>query len=256
MLGEASTAALRFALAGRLVALAAGLLCLGGLPAQADDADEYGWREVWAGADVSSHNWLLYSGATIAPFSDMFSDGLRLRAATGYGKYRYTGVRGDSLQSFSATSAFADALVGYLKRLGPLTAKAFAGVSAIQHDIRPIDPDNPVQGIEYGPKVVTELWLNIGSDAWSSLDLNWTSAYDTYAARVRAGYIVFDDISIGLEARIDGNELDKDARGGAFARYAWPSGEISVAGGIAGHFFDDANNEIDPYATVTWLMQY
>ncbi len=77
---------------------------------------------MWVGADASSHTWLLYGGMTVAPYSDMFSDGLRLRVATGYGGYRYTGRRLDKNYNFEADTAFADALVGYLKRLGPLTA--------------------------------------------------------------------------------------------------------------------------------------
>ena len=39
------------------------------------------------GVDASSHVRFAYSGATIAPYSDMFSNELRLRAATGYGQY-------------------------------------------------------------------------------------------------------------------------------------------------------------------------
>ena len=106
------------------------------------------------------------------------------------------------------------------------------------------------------PKAVAEFWLNMGENAWSSLDVNWTSAYETYAGRVRSGYRVFETLSLGLEARVNGNELDKDARGGLFVRYEWTGGEISLAGGIAGHFFDDANSETEPYAAITWLMQY
>jgi hypothetical protein len=215
-----------------------------------------GWREFWTGADASSHVWLLYGGVTIAPYSDMFSDGVRLRIGTGVGAYRYTGDRGGATTSFRADTAFADVLVGYLKRLGPLTAKAFIGASAIEHDVRPLDPENPVQGLAYGPKAVAELWLNMGSAAWSSLDVNWTSAHQTYAGRVRAGYRLFDDVSLGAEARVNGNELDKDARGGLFLRHAWTGGEISLAGGVSGRFFEDAHDMTDPYATLTWLTQY
>lgn len=128
------------------------------LPAAADPPEAYGWREVWAGADVSNHVWLAYSGATIAPYSDMFSDGLRLRTATGFGEYSYTGERNAKEQSFSAQTGFADAPVGYLGRSGPLTAKAFVG--------------------------------------------------------------------------------------------------ISLAGGLAGRFFEDANDMHDPYATLCWLQQF
>jgi len=81
--------------------------------------------------------------------------------------------------------------------------------------------------------------------AWSSLDATWTSAHETYAGRFRSGRRLFDDVSVGL-----------DARGGMFVRYAWHGGEISLAGGVAGRFFEDANNMHDPYATLYWLMQY
>lgn len=222
----------------------------------ADPAPAPRWREIWAGADASQRVWLLYGGMTIAPFSDMFSDGLRLRTASGFGRYRYAGYRHGTSQSFQAKTAFTDALAGYLKRLGPLTAKAFVGVSSIDHDVQPQDPENPVQGRAYGPKAVVELWLNMGASSWASLDTSWTSAHQTYSGRVRAGYRMFGDASLGLEARIDGNALDKDARGGAFLRYAWDGGELSLAGGVSGRFFEDAEDMTDPYATLTWLMQY
>lgn len=171
-------------------------------------------------------------------------------------RYTYTGERGTELQGFDAETIFADFLVGYLKRLGPLTAKGFAGISAIRHDVHPFDPENPVQGLAFGPKVVSELWLNMGEDAWSSLDASWTSAHQTYGGRLRAGYRIIDDLSLGAEARIDGDALDKDARGGLFVRYAWDGGEISVAGGVSGRFLKEAEDMHDPYATATWLMQY
>ena len=61
---------------------------------------------------------------------------------------------------------------------------------------------------------------------------------------------------MGLEARIDSHELDKEARGGMFVRYASHGGEVSLASGVAGRFFEDANNMRDPYATLCWLMKH
>ncbi len=113
-----------------------------------------------------------------------------------------------------------------------------------------------MQGRAYGPKAVVELWLNMGASAWSSLDVSWTSAHETYAGRLRTGYRLFDDVTLGAEARVDGNALDKDARGGLFLRYAWHGGEVSLAGGVAGRFFEDAHDMTDPYATANWLVQY
>lgn len=253
---EGATTASRWATAPHKIGAAVVLLLLIVSSAQAEPEEAPRWREIWTGVDASDRAWLLYGGMTVAPFSDMFSDGLRLRVASGFGRYRYTGDRNGREQTFVAETAFTDALVGYLKRFGPLTAKAFVGASAIEHDIRPLDPENPVQGRAYGPKGVIELWLNMGSNAWSSLDASWTSAHQTYAGRIRSGYRVVEDLSVGAEGRIDGNTLDRDARGGLFVRYAWDGGELSLAGGVSGRFFEDAQNMTNPYATLNWLMQY
>jgi hypothetical protein len=72
--------------------------------ATADPATPPGWREIWSGADVSGHVWLLYSGATVAPYSNIFDDGLRLRVAGGYGGYTYAGERRSQLVSFKPPS--------------------------------------------------------------------------------------------------------------------------------------------------------
>ncbi|HEY8246576.1 MAG TPA: cellulose biosynthesis protein BcsS [Hyphomicrobium sp.] len=131
--------------------------------------------------------------------------------------------------SFNADTALAEASVGYLKRLGPLTAKAFVGAAAIEHDIEPVDPEKPVQSQELGPKLVAELWLNMGASAWSSADLSWTSAHQTSAARLRTAYRVYGDVSLGLEAGLNANRQGEDARAGLFGRYAWDGGKLSLA---------------------------
>ncbi len=257
MLGEAKPAAFHSAMAlGILRAVTAVMLILASPSARADPQQLRFSQEIWAGADTASHVWLVYTGATIAPYGGIFTDGLRLRAAAGYGEYSYSGERDAQLRSFAARTVFTDVLVGYLKRLGPLTAKAFVGATAIEHDISPNDPENPVSGLAYGPKAVGELWLNMGANAWSSVDANWTSAHQTYAGRVRTGYRILEGVSLGAEARVDGNALDKDMRGGLFVRYEWVGGEVSLAGGVAGRFLENATDMTDPYVTLNWLMQY
>jgi len=235
-------------------------LCLAALlvPSAAHAAPEpqYGWAEVWAGADASSQTWLTFSGITVAPYGHVYSEGLRLRASGGYGQYSYEGTREGEAVVFNATTGYAEALVGYLKTFGPLTAKAFAGIAVIEHEITPFDPDNPMQGQKVGPKLATEFWLNMGPFAWSSVDLSWTSAYSTSAVHARTGYRVFDDVSIGLEGAINSNTMGEEARAGLFVRYAWQGGEVSLAGGFSGRFLDEAEAIRDPYATVNWLTQF
>ena len=121
---------------------------------------------------------------------------------------------------------------------------------------RPLDPENPVQGQAFGPKLVTELWLNMGPSAWSSLDLSWTSAHQTAAARSRTGYRIFGDVSLGIEGGLNANDLGEDARAGLFARYAWNGGEFSLASGFSGRFLDEAESLRDPYVTANLLTQF
>lgn len=225
-------------------------------PALADPEPQPGWREVWTGADVASHVWLIYSGATVAPFGHIYSDGLRLRAAGGYGQYSYTGERRGQLVSFSAETSYGEVLVGYQKRFGELTAKAFVGIATIEHDVAPYDPENGAQGREFGPKLASELWLNVGNSGWSSLDLSWTTAHNTAAARLRAGYRVYGDISLGLEGGLNSTNFGEDTRGGAFVRYGWAGGELSLSAGVSGRFLEEASTLQDPYATANWLTQF
>lgn len=223
------------------------------------------WREVWAGADVSSHVWLLYSGTTVAPLGDIWSDGLRLRAAGGYGRYSYHyhsehEVGGKERHDYEAALKFTDALIGYYKRLGPLTAKAFGGVSFIEHAITPFDPHNAVIGPDVGLKGVAEFWLNMTDKSWASLDLAYTTAHKTSAARSRLGYRLLPTVSLGLEAAFNGNAEDMGGRAGAFIRYEWFGGEISLGAGASngtlGKSTSTIADDLKPYATINWVMQF
>lgn len=265
--------------------------------ARADPAEQPGGKQIWAGADVSPNVWLVYSGVTLAPWSGIYDDGFRFRAAGGYGGYRYTytghAVENDAdtfkSRSVDARTYYGDLMVGYLKRFGELTAKAFVGASAIGHQTEL--PEQWVAigfGDEVGIKGALELWLNIGERGWGSLDLWWSSAHDTRAARARLGYRVWPRLSIGLEAglhvdaqgecRVAGKtsgdcghvvvsddgavtrepsraELLDYARGGAFARYEWDGSELSLSAGVLRDTLGDGG-ELSPYATVNWLTQF
>jgi hypothetical protein len=266
-------------------------------PALADPAKSpTSGREVWAGADISSNVWLVYSGVTFAPWSGIHDEGWRFRAAGGYGEYEYDRApepdehrNWDRPLSFHAETYFADFLVGYLKRFGELTAKAFAGVSTLSHDIEPLDDETMAVGDEIGVKGVIELWLNIGQNAWAQIDLSWASAHDTRAARARLGYRLQPKLSVGVEAglnvdsqgecrmeadpagncgyvvktqgkvvrKFDEADLLDYARAGTFVRYEWNASEVSLSAGVLGDSFSSTDEiELAPYVTVNWLTQF
>ena len=261
-----------------------GLLLGGPRPAHADGPLSFTY-ETYSGADATRDVWLLYSGVTIAPFGGIYGNGVRLRASGGYGQYGYQGHRaGDpkgTKREFSGQVSYAEALVGYQAQFGALTAKAFAGIAAIAHLITPLDPIEDggllTQGLDYGVKGALELWLNLGSDAWTSLDASWTMAHQAYAGRWRIGYRVLPTVSLGLEAGINGHLLTGDSvlsdgslrdplrpqiRTGLFARYEWSSGEISASAGLANSAYDftDNNGSVggfeEIYGTINWLRRF
>lgn len=227
--------------------------------------------EIFTGADVARTVWLTYGGTTLAPFSDIHEPGLRLRFSGGYGEYVYTSRTANPPfkdQEYRASTIYFDALVGYLFRLDPMTIKVFAGVNTIDHQIRPRDNINIVQGPDIGAKGVVELWLNMGSDAWGSLDLSWSQAHNTRSARARLGYRVLPHVSLGLEAAINVDaqaayKMTRElvthrstafdyARVGAFARADWHGGEISASAGLLGDFTEQRS----PYVTINWIKQF
>jgi Cellulose biosynthesis protein BcsS len=225
---------------------------------------------MWGGADATRDVWLLYTGVTLAPFSkNVYSDGIRLRMTSGYGRYAYDGHRLDCSASggrrefctsvahrFSVDFAYSDALVGYHMRLGTLTAKAFAGATMMSHTPDAYDAKNHISGVTFGATGALEFWLNTGDRSWSSLDLSYTTAYDTAAARFRSGWRVLPTLSIGPEARYDRNSQDGAGRLGLFVRYDWFGGEVSVATGISDTLKSNSGNRFEPYATLNMLTQF
>lgn len=266
-----------------------GALAVYASPAAAQDAGTTRWREVSAGADVAADYWLLYSSATVSPWSGIHDEGVRIRAGGGYGRYHYDDLRlragGEFKKGFDAKTSFADVLAGYLVRFGPLTAKGFAGVSFIGHDIQPFDDETVTIGADWGPKAVLELWLNMGERAWGSLDLSWSGAHDTRSARLRTGYRIMPQVSLGLEGVInvdaqgecrmssasaadcrrnyeevkdtDPKSLLDYSRAGLLVRYEWEGGEISASAGLLRPEFDPVSaNDLAPYGTLNWIMQF
>jgi Cellulose biosynthesis protein BcsS len=250
-------------------ALAAGVTAVGpAAPVRAADPADVAnkYIEFHSGAEAFRHAWSLYSGATLAPFGGLLEDGVRLRLTGGYGAYSYSGRRalgaGSHIVHFDGTASFAEALVGYQMQLGALTLKVFGGVTAAQHRLTPDDPETAIRGQDWGGKAVLESWWDINDRAWTSLDVSWASLHESYAARGRLGWRFTPGLSAGLEAGAGGNVEADVARLGAFVRYEWAAGELTVSGGVANDaLLADLGNPKAvsaslPYATLGWMMRF
>ena len=214
--------------------------------------------EAWAGAEVFQHVWSLYAGATYAPFGSMNADGFRLRAVAGYGAYSYTSPRWTGARvetfTFDGKTTFAEALAGYHKQLGSVTIKFFAGLTLADKD-----GDDPElrSGTDIGAKVAVETWWNITDQAWTSVDLSWTTLHEVYGARARLGWRLWPEVSIGVEGGATGSWGYDSARIGGFVRYEWANGEASLSAGVLGDGLGSRwEGAQGPFATINVLKRF
>lgn len=206
------------------------------------------------GAEATRNSWAAYSTLTVAPFSTLETDGFRLRSGGGYGRYRYEGFSGKARipTEFNAVTSFADLMLGYHLQIARMTVKGFVGGAGIAHTITPFDPDNKINDLALGIKASLETWTDITDDFWLSIDGSWTAAHRTYGSRLRSGWRMLPDLSIGAEAGLHGNGTFEGGRGGVFARYAPGWGEISISGGLTGNI----ENPDSPYGSLNILLKY
>jgi hypothetical protein len=213
-------------------------------------------NETTVGAEITNTSWSTHLSTVYAPFGSVRHDGLRLRAGVGYGEYRYSGyqrINGKlSSASFQGAVTFSDVMLGYQAGFGALTVKGYLGAAFDQHAIAPHDPTFAASGRAIGVKAALETWLDISKVSFAQLDANWTSAHETYSARLRLGYRLTDALSLGIEGGAHGNVESGGGKGGVFARYEWAHGEASLSGGLTG----DLERPDAPYASISVLVRY
>jgi Cellulose biosynthesis protein BcsS len=192
--------------------------------------------EFWTGAEVFQQVWSIYAGGQFAPFGSIQQDGFRMRLVGGYGAYRYTSPRWNGLATqelaFHGSVTFADLLAGYHQQFGSLTIKILGGLTATDRVVD--DPDARDTGTRAGGKAVIETWWNVTDQVWTSVDFSWSTLGNVYGSRARIGWRWWPQLSVGLEGGATGSWDYDTARIGGFARYEWPSGEMSVSGGVSG----------------------
>lgn len=192
--------------------------------------------ETWFGATASQESWAAYTGTTLSPFGAITSEGWRLRYVGGYGAYKYGRDTKAGTLTYDAIYAFSDFLIGYQKQLGELTAKAFAGPTAITHTIRPPDPEFQDRS-EYGVKGALELWFNLSDAMFLKSDLAAAYYFDNaerfhdVSLRAAAGLRMGSNLRIGAEGGFMTQRSYDSYEAGLFAGYQWHGLDLTLAGG-------------------------
>lgn len=220
------------------------------------------WQETSMGVEAARNSWSAYSTTTWAPFSPIDVDGFRLRTSGGYGRYRYEGFRdigkAHIATEFGGITSFADLMIGYHLQVARTTIKAFAGGAGIAHVITPLDRNNEVSGLAIGFKATLETWTDLTEQLWLSADGSWTDAHGAYGSRMRGGWRMLPELSLGVEAGLHGNVASNGGRSGLFIRYAPDWGEVSISGGM---MRDLERQDGDPdrdslYGSLNVLLRY
>lgn len=207
------------------------------VPADAGDVSNI---SISSGTDITRNSRSGYAGGIWSPAGTLDSSGFRIKALGGYGAYAYDSslpLSGGLVpMRFHGDYIFADLMGGWQLRRGEWTLKGYAGIQFIQHSLRPDDPANDVKGAKWSGKGQLELWRNLGSGSWLSVDASYATAFGDYWMQGRLGRRLAPRWSVGLEGGGLGNEDYDAARGGVFVRLHTGKAEVTLSGGATGDY--------------------
>jgi hypothetical protein len=226
--------------------------------------------EVWAGAQSDRSVWSAYSGVTWSPFGDILDDGWRLRLLSGVGGYTI----GNAGREAKGRVLFTEAYVGYQHRVGPLTAKFFAGGTFLADRLDANEDVAFVVSEPVGAKALAEFWLNLPNRGSTSLNLSYATVRDTATGHWRLGWGVLPGVALGVEAGLRaslkpqtltdlsgaiGETQPLTLKYGAFTRIHLFGTELDLAGGMADtrdRIPGSGRSKRGPYASINWLMRF
>lgn len=178
-----------------------------------DGGDQPTWIATYTGADFAKDSFYTYSGAVVSLQRDLSRSGFVFQGFAGYGSYEY----GSGFGTIDGDVSQLAAMLGYLWVQPGAAVGIYIGADYHDHDLTPNDPFNVVQGDEVGFRVGGDIRL-IGPSHYFTLEGYYSTAFDTYWSRVRAG-LNLGHFIIGPEAGAHGNDGYDAQRLGGFAMF-------------------------------------
>lgn len=210
------TPALKIACALALMAFAAPTPTLAGEGSLKDGGYEQPtWIATYSGSDFAKDSFYSYSGAVISLQRDLSRSGFVFQGFAGYGSYEYDA--GAPLGRVDGDIAQLAAMVGYLFIREGAAVGIYVGADYHDVDLTPNDPASTVNGSEVGFRIGGDVRL-IGPQHYFSLEGYYSTAFDTYWSRARAG-MNLGRVIVGPEAAAMGNDGYDAQRLGGFAMF-------------------------------------
>jgi hypothetical protein len=214
-------------------------------------AEPIDYGNLYFGTDVNTNGGLVgYSGLLYAP-AGMDNSGFRLALFGLYGKYEYESNNNTpQQQTFKARFTSDDLLFGYSKVWDQGSATIAVGGNYQNHDVKPFDPNNPVQGQAWGAKIQADFYVNPTEATVVSGIASYSTAFHTYYSILKGGYDFFGKgFFIGPEIVALGNERTDQQRIGIALIDIKVANRVSLT--ISGGFLRERNEPNGGYSTAT-----
>jgi len=184
-----------------------------------------------SGTASSNHADFAYAAATIALGGTLQQSGFRLKLEGLGGSYGYAQSPGETAQGKQYEGG---ALFGYRQVWNNATIAYYVGANVRENTIPATDPANTALGTRVGFKTAIDAYANPTSLTMLSAYGSYSTAYDGYYARFRAGYSVFGIGYLGPEAAFLGDDFYGQTRVGAhFSGVRVGALQFGVSGGYA-----------------------
>ncbi|WP_407068098.1 cellulose biosynthesis protein BcsS [Methylobacterium crusticola] len=215
------------------------------LPQAAQAADWYTGAEVaraeesWhvaidASASVTSNSSAFGAvSATIAPFTPLQESGARIRLQGIAGTYTYPTTTNQRVRGVQEEGS---AMFGYEWIWREAALGGYVGFNVRNNSLSIPDPRNPVVGTGVGLKTALDFYAQPTARTMVAAYGSYSTLFDAYYARFRAGYMVTDGVYVGPEATFLGDAFFNQWRAGAHVT-GFSVGPVKMSIG-AGYVFD------------------
>lgn len=128
-----------------------------------------------------------YSTFITALNKNIDADGVLFRVEGSYDKYKYANIPSGAATNIDGTEWQGAALAGYQIVRNGISYAAYSGIDFQSIKLTPPDAINPVRGHATGAKFIGEIETQDGKPFYLDISGDYSTAFDTYFARVRLG---------------------------------------------------------------------
>lgn len=151
--------------------------------------------------------------ATIAPVGTLLQSGPRVRLQGVAGTYSYPGAA--VRQTVTGVQQEGTLLLGYEWIWAQAALAGYIGMNVRSNELSILDPGNPVVGTGLGTKVAADLYMNPTDNTLLAVNASYSTLFNAYYARARAGFAVAPGVFIGPEVTLLGDNFFNGWRTGA-----------------------------------------